>query len=164
MDVAKVDQGMLHMLHMLQVFQKHVASVCSKCFICFQMYVAIIFYLNVAYVFTHMLQQYVPNVSPVLVLYHSKCFFMLQLFYLDVAYVSHTCFMRMYQMFHLFQMYVAFECFILQVQTVGLGAHEGRQGPSRGHQRVEEAQAAVGIVGRRHKPHSAIMEEAGRVF
>jgi hypothetical protein len=40
MDVAKVDQGMLHML---QVFQKHVASVCSKCFIRFQTYVAIVF-------------------------------------------------------------------------------------------------------------------------
>ena len=36
MDVAKVNQGILHMLNMLQVFQRHVASVCSKCFICFQ--------------------------------------------------------------------------------------------------------------------------------
>jgi len=58
MDVAKVDWGMFHMLH---VFQKHAASVCSKCFICFQTYVAIVFYLDVSYVFTHMLQQYVPK-------------------------------------------------------------------------------------------------------
>jgi len=50
MDVAKVDQGMLQML---QVFQKHVGSICSKYFICFQTYVAIFFYLDVAYVFTH---------------------------------------------------------------------------------------------------------------
>ena len=51
-DVAKVDRDMLHML---QVFQKHVANVCSKCFIYFQTYVAIIFYLDIAYVLTHML-------------------------------------------------------------------------------------------------------------
>jgi hypothetical protein len=50
LNVAKVDREMLHMLHMLQVFQKHVASVCSRCFICFQTYVAIVFYLDVAYV------------------------------------------------------------------------------------------------------------------
>jgi hypothetical protein len=55
MDVAKVDRGMLHMLHMLLVFHKHVVSVCSKCFICFQTYIAIIFYLYVTYIFTHML-------------------------------------------------------------------------------------------------------------
>jgi hypothetical protein len=47
------------------------------------------FYRDVAYVFKHMLQQYVPNVLVVSVLCYSKCFFMLQLFYLDVAYVSH---------------------------------------------------------------------------
>jgi hypothetical protein len=85
-DVAKVDQGMLHML---QMFQKHVASVCSKCFICFQIYVAIVFYLDVAYVFTHMLQQYVPNVSAVSVLCCNKCFFMLQLF-IQMLHIFHT--------------------------------------------------------------------------
>jgi hypothetical protein len=74
MDVAKVDQGMLYIL---QVFQKHVASVCSKCFICFQTYVAIIFYLDVVYVFTYLLQQHVPNISSILVVCCSKCFFML---------------------------------------------------------------------------------------
>jgi hypothetical protein len=47
------------------------------------------FYLDIAYVFTHMLKQYVLNVSAISVLCCSKCFFMLQLFYLDVAYVSH---------------------------------------------------------------------------
>jgi hypothetical protein len=112
MDVAKVDRGILHML---RVFQKHVASLCSKYFICFQTYVTIVFYLDVAYVFTHMLQHYVPNVSAVSVICCDKCFFMFQLIYLDVAYVSHTCCKRMSQMFYLFQMYVAFECFMLQV-------------------------------------------------
>jgi hypothetical protein len=53
---------------------------------------------------------------------------MLQLFYLDVAYVSHTCCKHMSQMFQLFQMYVAFECFMLQVQTAGVGVREGEQG------------------------------------
>jgi hypothetical protein len=53
---------------------------------------------------------------------------MLQLFHLDVAYVSHTCYKCMSQMFHLFQIYVAFECFMLQVQTGRVGVHEGGQG------------------------------------
>ena len=110
------------------MFHIHVASVCPKCFICFQTYVAIIFYLDVAYVFTHMLQQYVPNVSVVSILCCNKCFFMLQWFYLVVVYVSHTCCMRMSQIFHLCQLYVAFECFMLEVQTADVGVHEGRQG------------------------------------
>jgi len=113
---------------MLHVFQKHVASIYSKCFIYFQTYVTIVFYLNVAYVFTHMLQRYVPNVLAVLVLCCSKCFFMLHLFYLYVAYVSHTYCKCMSQIFHLFQIYVAFECFVLQVQTAGVSVHEGGQG------------------------------------
>ena len=79
------------------------------------MYVAIVLYLGVAYVFTNILKQYVPNISDVSVLCCSKCFFMLHLFYLDVAYVSHTCCKGMSQKFHLFQMYVAFDCFMLQV-------------------------------------------------
>ena len=36
--------------------------------------------------------------------------------------------MRMSQMFHLCQLYVAFECFMLEVQTAGVGVHEGGQG------------------------------------
>ena len=54
---------------------------------------------------------------------------MLHLFYLDVAYVSYICCKRMSQMFHLFQMYVAFECFMLQVQSAGVGVHEGVGAP-----------------------------------
>jgi hypothetical protein len=66
------------------------------------------------HMFSHIfLQQYVPNVLALSVLCCAKCFFMLQLFYLDVAYVSHTCCKHMSQIFYLFQMYVALECFML---------------------------------------------------
>ena len=40
---------------------------------------------------------------------------MLQVFYLDVAYVSHICCNIMFQMFHLCPMYVTSKCFMLQV-------------------------------------------------
>jgi hypothetical protein len=69
---------------------------------------------------------------------------MLQLFYLDVAYVSHTCYKRMSQMLYLFQMYVAFECFILQVQTTNVVVDEGKQGQAR-------PLTCAGGVGRRHR-------------
>jgi hypothetical protein len=74
---------------------------------------------------------------------------MLQLLYLDVSYVSHTYCKRVSQMFHLFQMYVAFECFMLQVQTTGIGVHEGWQG-----------QAAATNAWRRRRPHRQCGEEA----
>jgi hypothetical protein len=90
LDVANVDRGMLHMLHtMLQVFQRHVASVCSKSFICFPDVCCKHFDLNVAFVFTYMLQQYTPKYficfSLLLQQVFSCC--KLQVFYLDVAYV-----------------------------------------------------------------------------
>jgi hypothetical protein len=100
LDVAKVDL----VLHMLQRLYTYVASVCfnvsavsnvcCKCFIwmvhmlhwlytyvrsvyfnCFN-YVAIVFYLDVAYVVEpiHMLQTYLVNVSPVSDVCCSKCF------------------------------------------------------------------------------------------
>jgi hypothetical protein len=40
---------------------------------------------------------------------------MLQVFYLNVAYVLHTCCNIMFQMFNLCQTYVASKCFMLQV-------------------------------------------------
>ena len=85
-DVAKVDRGMLHMLHILQVFQRHVASVYSKCFIYFQTYVA-----SILIRILHMFHIYVRNVSAISVLCCGKCFHVckLQVFYLDVANVSH---------------------------------------------------------------------------
>jgi hypothetical protein len=85
-DVAKVDQGMLHML---QVFQKHVASVCLKCFICFQTYVAIVFYLDVA------------NVSHICCQLQS---WMFHVFHTHVASACSKCFIY-------FQMYIALKCF-----------------------------------------------------
>jgi hypothetical protein len=70
------------------------------------------FYLDVAYI-SHMLQEYVPIVLGVSVLRCSKCFHVifkksvscckLQVFYLDVAYVLHTCFKRMFQLFIYFK-------------------------------------------------------------
>jgi hypothetical protein len=54
---------------------------------------------------------------------------------------SYTCCKRMSQMFYLFQMDVAFECFMLQVQTAGVGVHEGRQG-----------QVVATDTRRRHRP------------
>jgi hypothetical protein len=96
LDVAKVDQGMLYML---QVFRRHVARVCSNYFIYFQTYVAIFLIWML-----HMLQQYVHNVSAVLILCCSKWFscYKLQLFYLGVSCVSHTCCKCMFQTFYLF--------------------------------------------------------------
>jgi hypothetical protein len=52
-----------------------------------------VFYLDVAYVFTHILQ----------------------VFYLDIAYVSHICCNSTFQICHLCSTYVASNCFILQV-------------------------------------------------
>ena len=45
-------------------FHTYVASVCFKCFSCFKRMLQV-FYLDVAYVFTHMLQVYVPSVLEV---------------------------------------------------------------------------------------------------
>ena len=77
----------------LQVFQRYVASVCSKCFICFQMYVAASVLSGCYIYFTHMLQ----------------------VFYLDVAYVSHTfckCSISTLHMFHTYIIKVCFRCFV----------------------------------------------------
>jgi hypothetical protein len=52
MDIAKVDQGMLHML---QVFQRQVVNVYFKLFHLFPDVCCKHFDLDVAYVFTHML-------------------------------------------------------------------------------------------------------------
>ena len=74
---------------------------------------ASVFYLDVVYV-SHMLQEYVPMISVVLVLCCSKCFYV-AVFYPDVAYVSHICFKYMLQMFHPLLTCVAFKCFMMQV-------------------------------------------------
>ena len=79
---------------MLQVFIQNISSVFRRMF-------ASVFALDVAYV-SHMLQEYVPMVSVVSILCCcsvSCC--KLQVFYLDVADVSHTCFKCMSKIFHL---------------------------------------------------------------
>jgi hypothetical protein len=145
LDVAKVDL----VLHMLQCLYTYVASVCFKCFRCFQTYVASGL-SGCCTSYTHTLQVYV-----------FKCFScfkrMLQMFYLDVAYVVVTIYTRMFQMYvasvlsgcyiccsghtHILQEYVlnissisytcCSKCFMLQVfheQTRKVGA--GRGGPA----------------------------------
>jgi hypothetical protein len=57
------------MLHILEVFQRHVVSVCSKYFICFRRMLRQVCFSRCCICFTHMLQ----------------------VFYLDVTYVSDTC-------------------------------------------------------------------------
>jgi len=54
---------------------------------------------------------------------------MLQVFYLDVAYVSCICCKCMFQMFHLLQTYVAFKYFMcLDVCSESHGARPGQRG------------------------------------
>jgi hypothetical protein len=64
---------------MLQSFVQNVSSIFT--------YVAIIFYLDTTYVFTHMLQQYFQMFQLFQSYVAGSVFFMLQLFYLDIAYV-----------------------------------------------------------------------------
>jgi hypothetical protein len=92
MDVAKY----IRMLHILPVFQRHVASVseacssvCSKYFICFRRMLQAFWY-GCCTCFTHMLQEYVRNVSVVSVLCCNKCCHI----------VSCKCFISMLHMFH----------------------------------------------------------------
>jgi hypothetical protein len=118
LDVAKVD------------LYRYVANVCLKCFSCFKRMLQV-FHLNVAYIVViihvyckcvfqmfqlfhldvacfyldvHMLQWLYTYVASV----YSKCFTffirMLQVFYLDVAYVTvviHICCKHMFELFHL---------------------------------------------------------------
>jgi hypothetical protein len=59
---------------------------------------------------------------------------MLQVFYLDVAYVSHIYCNNMFQIFHLCQTYVASKCFMLQVLHEDM-VSDGRQGMGRARAR-----------------------------
>jgi hypothetical protein len=123
---------------MLQTFVQNVSSVLRRMMESF-------FYLDVAYAFTHTLQQYVPNVSVVSILCYSKCFFsccscfiwMLHIFHTHVASICPKC---------LICFKFAFECIMLQVQTVDVGVHEGGQG-----------QAAVIDAWRRRRPLPVVL-------
>jgi hypothetical protein len=69
----------------------------------------------------------------------------LQVFYLDVAYVTvaiHICCKRMFQIFHLFQSYVAASVSCCKCRPSALVSMRAA-GPGRGHRRREEAQAIV---------------------
>jgi len=122
LDIAKVDQGILHML---QVFQRHVASVCSKYFIYFQAYVVIVFYLNVAYVDTisfQMFQSYVAASGFHVV--SCKCF--IWMFCIFHTYVASAC----SKYFICFETYVAFKCFfhVISVLCCWAGSEPGAGG------------------------------------
>jgi hypothetical protein len=84
---------------MFQVFERHVANVCSKYFIYFQTSIAIFLSGGCIY-FTHILQQYVPNVSVVSTFCYSKWFHVASC-NMDVSCVSQTCRKCVFQMFHL---------------------------------------------------------------
>jgi hypothetical protein len=113
MDVAKLDRDVVYVASVSEaccnrslkmfssVFRRMLLAFLSGCCTCF----------------THMLQEYVRNVSAISVLYCK-----LQMFYLDVAYVSHICCTYMSQMFHLLQTYVAFKCFMLYVYVSNISS------------------------------------------
>jgi hypothetical protein len=92
MDVAKVDRDVAHVAYFANV-----SEVCCKRL--FKM--------------IHLFHTYVvPSALFGCCIYFTH---MLQVFYLDIAYVLHTCCNIMFQMFNLCQTYVASWCFILQV-------------------------------------------------
>jgi hypothetical protein len=119
-------------------FQWYVASVLKIIFYSFHMYVAASVLSGCCICFIHMLQ----------------------VFILDVAYVSHTCYKcfiwmlhificcnNMFQMFHLWPTYVASKCFMLQVFTRArwvMGARPGCQG--MGHSRARDRRTGASYV------------------
>jgi hypothetical protein len=87
--------------------------------------VAIAFDLDVAYVFTHMLQQYVPNVSAISVPCCSKWFYV----------ASYKCFIWMFNMFHTYVVSAfskCFNCFQSYVVFMLQVFYDVRPGASRG--------------------------------
>jgi hypothetical protein len=72
----------------------------------------------------------------------------LQVFYLDIVYISHTCCKCMFQMFHLLQMYVAFKCFhvasvscfrVMFRESLGHGPRTVRRGAASADRRMGRA-------------------------
>jgi hypothetical protein len=110
-DVAKQDQDVAYVANVSEACCKRLCKMFhmfSECMF------ASVFYLDGA-CFSHMLQEYVPMVSVVSILCCSECFYVckLQVFYLDVAFMFHTCFKSMFKIFYLLHTYVAFKCFAL---------------------------------------------------
>ena len=152
------------MLHMLQWLYTYVASVRSKCFICFFRSILQVCIFGCCICFTHMLQEYVRNVSVVLVLCCNRCFhvascncfiWMLHMFQTHVASVCSKYFICFRHMLH--SSVSCCKCFVFQryVQRV-MGAWPGRWGKgvvSRGL--ADGAHDAPGVRRtRRARPHS----------
>jgi hypothetical protein len=115
-------------LYMLQVFQRHVVSVCSKYFICFQTYVAIVFLSRCCICLTQMLQQYLPNISVVLVLYCGKRFHVA-----SVLFEYFICFTHMLQVHvpnvSLKCFFLCFKCFMCLAMSEPGAANRTRGAP-----------------------------------
>jgi hypothetical protein len=104
---------------------------CSKCFICSR-HTLQAFWSGCCTCFTHMLQEYIRNVSAILVLCCSACFHgvKLQVFYLILhmfhTYVISVCskyFIHFIQMLHSNVLY--YTCFILFGESVGAWSDDG---------------------------------------
>jgi hypothetical protein len=107
MDVLKVDQNVAHVAYVTSVSDKCCKRL-FKMFYLFQIYVA---RSGCFICFTHTLQKYIPNVSSVFSLMLQQLFSCckLQVFYLNIAYVTvaiHICCKCMFQIFYVFHMYV----------------------------------------------------------
>jgi hypothetical protein len=89
MNVVKVDRDVAHVAYFCKCFQCYVARVLKNVF---RPMLQLVFYQYVAYIYTHVAS----------VLFGCCICFthILQVFYLDVAYVSHICCDSMFQMFH----------------------------------------------------------------
>jgi hypothetical protein len=92
---------------------------------------------------------------------------MLQVFNLDVAYVSHICCNSIFQMFHLCLIYVASECFMLQVFHEGTAsdvctAQCRRTGTQRAGGRLLSPAHAEREEGVRGKERDTVMGQGAR--
>jgi hypothetical protein len=106
MEVAKVDRDVAHVAYFCKCFRGMLQAL-FKMFHLSETYVVASVLFERCICFTHMLQLLYLNVA---FISH-----MLQVFYLDVAFVSHICCNNMFQIFHLCQKYVASKYFMLQV-------------------------------------------------
>jgi hypothetical protein len=137
LDVTKVDR---EMLHMLQVFQKHVASSVLNVSCIYRRMLQSFFLFGCCICFTHVLQQYVPNVLVVSVLYCSKWFHIA-----SCNFGCFTCFTHMLQM-HVSNVSSIFRCMLHSNVFHVASFYVVRSGASQG--RADWACGAPGAGGR----------------
>jgi hypothetical protein len=127
MNVVKVDHDVACTASVLSISD----TCCKRLFKVFHL-----FQTHVASVLIWMLHMFphicCNNMLQMFQLFHScVSIFMLQVFYLDVPYISQICCKCIFQMFHLFQIYVAFKCFMLQMFRVSEVCSESHGGTAR---------------------------------